>query len=432
VPPRPSHPRGPGASPVDLTITELAAGGDGVGRLDGKVVFVAGTAPGERVRARVIEDHAGWARGELVEVMAPSRHRIAPRCPLAADRSCGGCPWQHVARPTQLEAKATVVANALRKAVAAGLLIQPIRAVTPDHGWRRRARLTWARGSGPRATIGFHGPRSTKIVDVATCPQLEPALDRALAAVRRLAPALGQGGELHLALGQRDEIHVVIEGPCERSGAQALLGQAGIVGVTIDFGGKRIGFGATAIEIDEAIAGAADAFAQASEPGNRALGQEVRVALGAGADRTLLELYAGAGNLTRHARALGWQVTASDLIAPARPLEGVEHLIGRAPEVLAALGGRRFDAVLIDPPRTGARDIIERLAVLGERIVYVSCDPATLARDAQVLIDQGWMPVRAVPFDLMPDTAHVEVVLVLEGPVRTRHRKPAPPAPDPE
>ncbi|MCE9571673.1 MAG: TRAM domain-containing protein [Deltaproteobacteria bacterium] len=423
MPPRPSHPRGPSAA-VELVIDELAAGGDGVGRLDGKVVFVGGVAPGERVRIRLTDEHAGFSRGELVEILAPSRVRVAPRCKHAADRSCGGCPWQHVARSAQLEAKQAQVTSALRKAIAAGLRLHPIHAVTPDAGWRRRARLTWTRGGQPRATIGFHGPRSHKVVDVASCPQLEPALDHALAAVRRLAPALGVGGEIHLALGRNDAIHVVIEGPCERGAAQALVGQAGIVGVAIDFAGKRAVFGAPAIELDEAIAGSADSFAQASDAGNRALGQAVKAALGEGRDRALLELFAGAGNLTRHARALGWQVTASDVVAPPRPLDGIEFLVGRAQDAVASLGDRWFDTVLLDPPRTGAREVMDRIAAICERVIYVSCDPATLARDVQGLLDRMWMPIWAQPLDLMPDTAHVEVVMLLEGPVRR-----APPTP---
>lgn len=424
MPPRPSPSRG-SAAPVELVIHELAAGGDGVGRLDGKVVFVAGVAPGERVRVRVTDDHAGFARAELVDVLAPSPVRVEPRCKLARDRSCGGCPWQHVGRAAQLEAKQAVVTSALRKAITAGLRVHPIRAVTPDAGWRRRARLTWVRSGQPRATIGFHGPRSHRVVDVTTCPQLEPALDRALPAIRRLAPALGAGGEIHVALGQRDLLHVVIEGPCERAAAQALVGQAGIAGVAIDFAGKRVSFGAPAIELDEAITGAADAFAQASDEGNRALGQAVKAALGPGRDRALLELYAGAGNLTRHARALGWRVTASDVVAPPRPLDGIEFLVGRAPDALAQLGDRWFDTTLLDPPRAGARDVIDRLAERCERIIYVSCDPATLARDAQVLLDRSWLPIWAQPLDLMPDTAHVEVVMLLESPVRQRLPPPA-------
>jgi 23S rRNA (uracil1939-C5)-methyltransferase len=174
-------------------------------------------------------------------------------------------------------------------------------------------------------------------------------------------------------------------------------------------------FGASAIDIDGAIAGAADDFAQASALGNRALGEVVAAMLGPGDDRALLELYAGAGNLTRHARGLGWRVTATDAIGPARAPEGVEWITAPAPRALEMLRGRAFDAALLDPPRTGARDAMAPLAALGPaRIIYVSCDPATLARDAQVLTAGGYRAVRATPLDLMPDTAHVEVVMILE------------------
>jgi 23S rRNA (uracil1939-C5)-methyltransferase len=411
-------------------IESLAAGGDAVARDGGKVVFVAGGAPGDRVRARVVEDHAGWARAALVEVVAPGPARVVPRCPLAAAATCGGCAWQHVARDAQLAAKQAIVAGALRALVAAGLELAPIVAAAPDAGWRRRARLHWVRaGARPfgsaqdrPATIGFYAPRSHRVTDVPTCPQLEPVLDAALAEVRGLAAGLGSRGELHLARGAGPDVHVVIDGACDEVAASALVGRAGIAGVTLRAGGaRRAGaartFGAATVEIDEAIAGAADDFAQASADGNRALGVEVAALLGPGDGRALLELYAGAGNLTRHARALGWQVTATDVVAPARSPDGVETITGPAADVVAALvtAGRRYDAVLLDPPRAGARDVVGLLAATGAtRIVYVSCDPATLARDVQVLVGDGFTATRARALDLMPDTAHVEVVVLLE------------------
>ena len=180
-------------------------------------------------------------------------------------------------------------------------------------------------------------------------------------------------------------------------------------------GGERRDAGAAAIELDGEVLGAADDFAQASADGNRALAGEVAAALGPGAGRRLLELYAGAGNLTRHALALGWRVTAVDARAPARPLPGAVHLAGDVARVLADLAGEAFDAVLLDPPRAGAAAAIAPLAGTGAaRVVYVSCDPATLGRDLAALAAAGFAPRWAQPLDLMPDTAHVEVVAVLD------------------
>jgi 23S rRNA (uracil1939-C5)-methyltransferase len=394
---------------VILEVESLAAGGDAVAHDRGKVVFVPGGAPGDRVDAELDEEHAGWSRAHIVRVIEPGPSRVMPHCPLAAARTCGGCAWQHVARDAQLAAKQAIVAGALRK--LEGLAIDPIVRASPDRGWRRRARFHWVRPRGEGAIVGLYAPRSRRVTDVAACPQLEPALDLALGAVRTLGPALGPRGELHVARAADGAIHVVIDGACAARAARALVGTAGIAGVRA---GAQT-FGAAAVELDEGVEGAADDFAQASADGNRALGEVAASLLGAGDGRALLELYAGGGNLTRHAVAQGWRVTATDAARPARALSGVDTITAPVGAALARLRGRAFDAVLLDPPRTGAREAMAPIVATGAReVVYVSCDPATLARDAQALVAAGFAARRAVPLDLMPDTPHVEVVLRLE------------------
>jgi len=403
---------------VELTIDALAAGGDGVGREpSGRVVMVARTAPGDRVRARLVEEHARWARGELVEVVALGPARVEAPCPLAA--TCGGCPWQHVDLDAQRAAKTALVAGPLRRLLAGGLELRPIATPVAAWGWRRRARLHWIRPKGRPAVIGFFGARSRRIVDVAACPQLDPALDAALGAVRgALGSALRESGEIHLAAGAGGRVHVVVDGPVDPDAAAPLVGTAGIDGVVVRPRGARGGavvHGAARIDLEPDLAGAADDFAQASAAGNDALRAEVTAALGPGPG-ALLELFAGAGNFTRDAVAAGWTVTASDR-NPAPALAGTRWITGAADEVVAGLaaGGDAFDAVLLDPPRTGAREVCAVLGRLGaRRVVYVSCDPPTLGRDAELLAGQGYTPRWARPLDLMPQTAHVEVVCLLE------------------
>jgi 23S rRNA (uracil1939-C5)-methyltransferase len=395
------------------------------------------TAPGDRVRVEIVEEHARWARGELVSIVEPSPVRVTPPCPLAA--VCGGCHWQHVALDAQREAKVALVAGALRRSVAAGLELRPIATPAPALHWRRRARFHWTRPgdgapdipppAGERArepVIGLYAARSRRLIDVPTCPQLDPRLDAVLELVRKeLGPSLRRNGELHFVVGEIGEVHVVVDGGCDPARAAALVGRAGIAGVSLRGVGRRRvqTFGKTRIELDAELVAAADDFAQATAEGNRALRAEVEVALGAGPGR-LLELYAGAGNFTRDALASGWDVTATDRETPADTGAppgsddgGARWLPGLAEHVVARLAdaGERFDAVLLDPPRMGAREACAELGRLGpRRIVYVSCDPATLGRDADVLLGQGYEPRWARPVDLMPQTAHVEVVCVFE------------------
>ncbi|MBV8762164.1 MAG: class I SAM-dependent RNA methyltransferase [Deltaproteobacteria bacterium] len=377
-------------------MTALAAGGDGVARDEGRVTFVPRTAPGDRVRVRLTKETKSFARGEVVEIVEASPDRVAPPCPHFT-RGCGGCAWQHVARPAQLAAKQAIVAGALRKLAVP---IEPVADPCPPLGWRRRARFHIAGGR-----VGLYREGTREVLPIDSCPQLVPALDAAYRAVVAASPP---DGELTLVLGHKGEVVVGVERPWKL--AEKLVGKAGIVGVVAG----EASVGRPRIEIEPGLQGGPAEFAQASAEGNAALIALARGALGEpppvdhkGESRGfLLELHAGSGNLTRAFRADGWRVTTSDITPGA-------DLLGPADEVLARVTGP-FDAIVLDPPRTGAAEAVP--GILAQRpwvIVYVSCDPATLARDAERLIAGGYRAERAWPLDLMPQTAHVEVVLRL-------------------
>jgi 23S rRNA (uracil1939-C5)-methyltransferase len=366
-----------------VEVTALAAGGDGVARDEGRVTFVPRTAPGDRVRIRLVKETKSFARGELLEIETPSPDRVDPPCPHFK-AGCGGCAWQHVARPAQLAAKQQLVANALRKLSVA---IEPISDPCPPYGWRRRARFHVAGGK-----IGLYRENTRDVLPIDACPQLEPPLDEVL---RHLATP--PDGELVMLLG--NGIVIGTEKPWR--GAEKLVGRGGIVGVVA--GEQSVG--KTRVEIEPGLVGGPWDFAQASAAGNAKLIELARTALGKGTGR-VLELHAGSGNLTRGFRADGWQVTTSD-VAPGA------DILGPADEVLARAQGP-FDAIVLDPPRTGALEAVAGIAKHAPAaVVYVSCDPATLARDAEKLIAAGYRADRAWPVDLMPQTAHVEVVLRL-------------------
>jgi 23S rRNA (uracil1939-C5)-methyltransferase len=379
-----------------LEITSLAAGGDGVARdSNGRVTFVPRSAPGDLVSVRLVKETKSFARGELVEVVRASTVRVAPPCEYFI-AGCGGCQWQHVARAAQLAAKHAIVANALRK--LPGLVVEDVLAPAPDYGWRRRARFHVHGGR-----VGLYALGSHDVIAIGHCPQLEPELDAALKAVAALSPP---DGELALLRGHRGEIVVGVERGWR--GAAAVVGRAHIVGVVAGDAST----GTTVIEVEPGLFGGPWDFAQASAAGNAALVATARHAVGAQKGR-LLELHAGAGNFTRSFVADGWDVIASDVVAPQRPIEQAQFEVGAAEQVLARVAGP-FDAVVLDPPRTGALDAMAGIARHAPPlVVYVSCDPATLARDAQKLVEAGYRAERAWPVDLMPQTSHVEVVLRL-------------------
>jgi 23S rRNA (uracil1939-C5)-methyltransferase len=399
-----------------VRLDALAFGGDAVGRDEGgRVVFVPGGAPGDTVRVRLVEKKRAWARGELVQLIEPGAVRVAPPCPLAA--RCGGCPWQHVTVEAQRAAKQEIV----RRALGAAARVEPIVAAPAALGYRTRARMT-ARGGA----LGFQQRRSRRVVDVETCPALDPALDRALGRARRaLGGQLGEGGSLSGLVGPDGRVHLAVaagEGAHARRlhAEAARLVDGAIVGVLVD----EAAMGARELELGDGLSGSADGFQQANRTQNEVLRRLVATAARAAGAR-VLELYAGDGNFTRDLvrAASGGVAVEGERRAAAR----LRQLVGGAPswsvrtEPAAravdrlARDGEGFDVVVLDPPRAGAADVLDGLVALAPaRIVYVSCDPMTLARDLGRLGAAGFGDVRAQPIDMMPHTSHVEVVCTLE------------------
>ncbi len=381
---------------LELEINSLAAGGDGVGRDDtGRVTFVPRTAPGDRVRVRVIKQTKTFAKAELVEVLTASPSRVEPPCPHFSE-GCGGCDWMHVSRAEQLAAKQAIVTGALRK--LEGLTVHPIADPSPPLGWRRRARFHVGGD-----TVGLYRLGSHSIVPIPSCPQLEPRLDAAYQKTVGLTPP---SGELALLVGHTGDIALATTRPWRL--ALGLVESDWLSGVV----SAGVSVGEPVIEVEPGLWGTPWDFAQANTAGNAELIARTRQAVGPGTGR-LLELYAGAGNLTRGLIADGWSVMATDAVLPPKP-PTPDYETGEVSEVLEKLGGT-FDAIVLDPPRAGAAAAIAGILRFSPRvIVYVSCDPATLARDATKLIEAGYRATDAWPVDLMPQTSHVEVVLRLE------------------
>lgn len=442
-------PSGPHASPLDavLTLSELAPGGEAVGRRDdGLVVFVPGGAPGEQVEVRLEEVKKGYARARLLRVLSPSVERVEPACPLARPDRCGGCPLMHVGLASQLRAKEAWVRRALRKS---GAEVLPIVAPASELGYRVRARLTVRDGQ-----LGFVGARSHRVVAVERCPVLDPRLENALLTRgRELVPLLGEGAVLAGLVGRTEGAPGRPAQPAVQLWAR--LGRAGdrravrawlkarvheglLAGARLTERNEDEGevLGAPALDIgSEEPAGmpllaSAEGFAQASAPGHSLLPELVASAL-AGERPRIVELYAGSGNLTRALRRVASSVLAIEGDASAcnrlrRMAEqhtgpGLAPLTVRHAPVEKGLlelqrAGVECDALVLDPPRTGALDVLRGIAaLLPRRVVYVSCDAMTLGRDLQQLRELGLVPKQVQPLDLMPQTAEVECVAVLDA-----------------
>ena len=423
--------RGPRPTPVaaTLTIDRLAAGGDGVGRVGAKVAFVPRTAPGDEVEVQVVEERRTWCRARVVRLLQAGPDRAEPRCRLFG--TCGGCAWQHLGYAAQLAAKRAIVEDALRRI---GRLeppaVQPPLASPLAYGYRHRARLH-AASNGGATVFGFYRPGSHDLIPTEHCPVLHPALNVMLAGLARVGRLLPQAAARWRAVRLDTDwdgasVRLLVLGTSGR--AQMSAAAARDLQDTASANGVRLLLDASAGEPLALGPGASalwttgESFTQVNLRQNQAL-VDLAIALAAPAPgEEVLDLCCGLGNLALPAAARGCRMTGVDLdagaIAQARdntrrlglPATFIAEDAAAAVRELAG-AGRRFPLVLLNPPRTGAREAVAVIPALSpERIVVVSCDPATLARDAAALAASGYSLRTVRPIDLFPQTAHVETI----------------------
>jgi 23S rRNA (uracil1939-C5)-methyltransferase len=416
-----------------LELTDLAHGPYAVGRLDGQAVLVRGGAPGDLVVARIARRHARYLEAEILEVRRPGPGRRTAPCHHYPD--CGGCSWQHLEYSGQLAAKASSVRRELARIAEGGPTVVGEPAAAPaEWAYRRRIRLHIDR----QGRVGFLRARSHRVVEVDSCPVVEPALAAALAPARRLVQLLRTPVvECEVtARGELPGVALVLGavGPParqDRARVERFLAETPeVAGVVLAGRGWSRTWGDVRVRVEAAdgsrLTLSPRAFSQVNEAANRLLIARVIDAASPGPGMRALELHAGAGNFTlalaprlaalhaveRNPRA----VAALKRAARRWPQVTVER--APASEVLRRLSRDDvpIDLVLVDPPRRGIREELAGLLGLRpRRIVYVSCDLATLTRDARALVARGYRLPRVDLVDLFPQTFHIELVARFES-----------------
>ncbi len=392
-------------------------------RLDGKTIMIPGAVPGDVVEITTSSEKRDYALGAIVRIVQAALPRREAPCPYAS--SCGGCDWQHIQYDAQTRLKAQVIADEFRHLL--GIELDPDGLVEPapvEFGYRSRVRVK----TGAGGTIGFRHPGSNSFVPVEACLVAAPPL----AAAAKLAAALGRRcAEIEVVAAQRGEVLIAslasAPGSFERKVARQMTADGFIAGLVLRCGAVRESFGdvRTACEAEPGcvIEADADLFSQVNRAQNLKLVAAVMQLADLSADIRVLDLFCGTGNFSlpaarRSARVLGLDHDALAIESArnnARRL-GLPHADFIAMRALDGLhflrrSGFRPQVLMLDPPRAGARDLIEPIVKLGaDKLIYISCNPSTLVRDLRQFMRSGYKIQTVRGFDFFPNTHHIEIL----------------------
>ncbi|MDC0610654.1 23S rRNA (uracil(1939)-C(5))-methyltransferase RlmD [Vibrio sp.] len=402
--------------------------GSGIAYQKSKPIFIDGALPEENVLFQLTEDKSKYARGQLIKVLKASPERVEPVCEYY-DR-CGGCQMQHLEHSAQVKYKQQTLMQLMTKFAGQSLsLSQPI--LSSELGYRRRARFSInGNPTKQKLDIGFRQKQSQDIVDIKACPVLNDSINTQLTHVRDLLQSLPRPNILgHVELIQADNTLVILlrhTKPLNEKEAQILMASVseGISFYTMpesdvvdllygekpfyDDGGVEIPFQPNHfIQVNKAV-------------NQKMVTQAIDWLMLEDSDR-VLDLFCGGGNFSLPIakkvnsvvgiEGVDAMVKQAQFNARCAQIDNVEFYQANLEEdmTLSEWGRKKFDKILLDPARTGAKGIIEQCSALGaKRIVYVSCNPATLARDAQSLLEQGYKLDNLAMLDMFPHTSHLE------------------------
>jgi 23S rRNA (uracil1939-C5)-methyltransferase len=423
------------SSTETVTLTTHVYGGEVLGRLpDGRAVFVPFALPGETVRVQLVEEKRGYARAELLEVLVPAPERVTPRCDHFL--TCGNCHYQHIDYPAQLAAKTAILKDQLER--IGRLVDPPVQPAVPcpqPYYYRNHVQFHLT----PAGKLGYHKFRSEEIFAIHEChlpedplnalwPQLEV---EPLPELERVALRVGVDGDiLDADIPDADildanilnaDILLVLESedpqPPDFSVEELPISAVhlGPEGVVVLAGSDYL-----IMEVlDRRFRVSAGSFFQVNTPMAAAMVEHVLAHLPLKQTDTVLDVYAGVGLFSafiapRVERLVGIEASPSacdDYAANLDEFDNVELYQATAEEVLPGLD-LRPEAMVVDPPRAGIdrRALDGILALRPQVLTYVSCDPATLARDARRLTEGGYQLTRITPFDLFPQTYHIESI----------------------
>jgi 23S rRNA (uracil1939-C5)-methyltransferase len=428
------------------TIDKLAFGGNGVCRIDGKVCFVPLSCPGDELSLRVTAQKKSYSTAAIAEILTPSLDRTVPQCPIFG--ACGGCSWQHINYVVQCEQKRNILAETLwRGGRVTADLIEKVVSAPVQYGYRSRFQFKVSVVEGV-LRIGFYRQGSHQVEDaVDGCPVAVPVINQVLKycrAVLKSCPDVAMISEISIDAGDIGVIVIIhYTGKVTASGRRYLIDRSDGFGpctglflksgtdskVELAWGNEAISYfmqSSDAASQPLQLSYPPGGFAQVHQHQNSAMLSVIRRLGAFNQSEKLLDLYCGNGNFSlplaaEVASVVGIEGSADSIRAAERNkmfnmivnarffcddvASGVSRLVAQ---------GDTFDTVLLDPPRAGAGNALAAIVDLQPlKIIYVSCDPSTLARDCGLLSGYGYSVIKSVPIDMFPQTYHIESVTLL-------------------
>ena len=440
-------------SEIQLKIDDLSVDGLGIGRMDGITVFVDGALPGETVRAKIIKQKKNYMVGRLLDIEVPSPDRVSPPCPVFS--RCGGCTLQHLSYPAQLAIKHRRVQNCMQRIAKSGVLVSPVLPSKDIFHYRNKASFPVTSIDG-QTKSGFYKKRSHEIVPVETCLVQKQVLnDTAAAAVQYMNEnsvssydeITGEGLVRHIVVRCTVSGDVMAALVAARSdlpkpeslvnillenvpGLQSVLLNINDQNTNVILGKKQKTLFGNAFLSDH-LCGfdfnvSLQSFFQINGMQAQVLYEKAIDFCGLKGSETVADLYCGTGTLTLLAAKFAKKAYGIEIAAPAvadaqknaarNEISNAEFICGACEDVLPGLvKEQKIDVVLLDPPRKGADERVLSAAAKAapKKIVYISCDPATLARDILRLSALGYITETVQPVDMFPHTMHVESVTLM-------------------
>jgi len=420
---------------VQAHIESMAFKGYGVARVDGKVLFIPHSVTGDKAWIKIIEKKKNYSIGKLSELIEPSPWRVNPPCSFFGQ--CGGCQWQHINDSIQINLKEEILKEILTR--LGGLKETPPITVGPSpqpYGYRARIQLK-VKGEA----MGYYQERSHRIVDIDHCPIAHPLVNQIISSLRKASPSFFQMEEIEINVSPEEGKGVLILHPLSLHqgtkdfGKEFLQIHPVLKGIAVVrkkglilFGNPYLNFTISLNRWGEKSAlrlrTSPESFFQVNLEQNQTLIRTVLEFSDVNEDEKVLDLYAGVGNFSLPLATASKEVWGIEenrsavedarFNAERNGIKNCNFMQGRVEDILKHWGRERPDLIILDPPRTGCKTVLDQVVRLKpKKIVYTSCDPTTFARDLRLFSERGFHLQRLILVDMFPQTYHMEVVGLL-------------------